>query len=544
MKKDKKTKVELAKVDRRKILKGVGAAGALTAMSGLVPFSLSSVVHAAAHAGKSFVIGLASEADGLSSAVARPDHLGRLIERGILDYDRAGASFKIVPGTAAAMPEVLDNGLRFRFKIRDDVYFHDGSKMDAESVAYWVDMQINKKHPLNKSNKWRTLGRLKSIKKVVAVDKYTVDFYLKKFNAAQMDWFTDIGYQGLPVEPLKNKADLFNTDLSAGPYMIASRQRGGATVLKRFDKYFDSNEGKAPRIGLKTIPEVNARMAALEAGEIDWMDGLSSESAQYLKKVDGINVSERKTLYVWFITLDMRHKPLNDVRVRQALNYAVDKESLIRDVLGGAAERSYSPLSRQFGDFYAGDKVKHYDYDPDKAKALLKEAGYADGFKSTIYTNTGRVGQMKPIEMSQFVQANWKAVGVDCNIESSEWSAFESRRRKGEFPIATRGWTPSTADPDGLVFQNFHSSMVPPTQRNVAFLQDPEVDRWLDTGMGTLDMEERLNAFIEAQKRIAELAPWVFVCHEITFEAFNKNLLGYKVHPAGRGRSLTYAYKG
>ena len=150
---------------------------------------------------------------------------------------------------------------------------------------------------------------------------------------------------------------------------------------------------------------------------------------------------------------------------------------------------------------------------------------------------------MKPIEMSQFVQANWKAIGVDCNIEASEWSAFESRRRKGEFPIATRGWTPSTADPDGLLFQNFHSSMRPPVQRNVPFLNDPEVDKWLDTGMGTLDMAKRTNAFIEAQKRIVDLAPWVFVCHEITYEAYAKSLQGYKVHPAGRGQSLTYAYK-
>ena len=543
MKSHKNKNAQPATVGRRKVLKTAGAAGALTAMSGMAPFG-SAVVARAAAAGKSFVVGLASEADGVSTIVARPDHLGRLTERGLLDYDRAGASFKIVPGTAESMPEILDDGLRFRIKLRDDVYFHDGSKMDAESVVYWVNMQIDKKHPLNKLYKWRALGRLKSIEKVVAVDEYTVDFYLKKFNAAQMDWFTDIGYAGGPVEPLKNKVDLVNTDLAAGPYKVVSRQRGGAAVLERFDKYFDPNEGKAPRIGLKTVPEVNARMAALEAGEIDWMDGLSAESAQYLKKVDGIEVSERKTLYVWFVSLDMRNKPLSDVRVRQALNYAVDKESLIRDVLSGAAERSYSPLSKQFGDFYAGDKVKHYDYDPDRAKALLKEAGYPDGFKSTIYTNTGRIGQMKPIEMSQFIQANWKAIGVDCNIEASEWSAFESRRRKGEFPIATRGWTPSTADPDGLVLQNFHSSMVPPTQRNVAFLQDPEVDKWLDLGMGTLDMAKRTNAFVEAQKRIAELAPWVFICHEITFEAYNENLMGYKVHPSGRGRSLTYAYKG
>ncbi len=289
---------------------------------------------------------------------------------------------------------------------------------------------------------------------------------------------------------------------------------------------------------------MNSRVAALQAGEVDWIDGITAEVADSLRNASGIVVKQKKTLYVWFISLDMRNPPLNDVRVRQALNYALDKESLIRDVLAGGAERSYSPLSPQFGPYYAGDVVQHYDYDPDKAKALLAEAGFANGFKATIHTNTGRAGQLKPVEMSQFIQANWKDVGVDCDIDALEWTTFEQKRSAGEFPIATRGWTPSTGDPDGVLFQNFHSTMVPPTQRNVAFLQDPEVDKLLEKGAGTLDPNIRPQAFVDAQKRIVDLAPWVFVCHEIAHVAHTDQLEDYpKAHPSAWPISLNYAWK-
>ena len=154
--------------------------------------------------------------------------------------------------------------------------------------------------------------------------------------------------------------------------------------------------------------------------------------------------------------------------------------------------------------FRSGNVVQKYDYNPAKARELLAAAGFPNGFKTTIYTNTGRAGQLKPVEMSQFIQANWKAVGVDANIEAMEWSAFEARRSAGEFAVATRGWTPSTGDPDGVLFQNFHSSMIPPVQRNVAYLNDPEVDRLLDAGAATLDPVKRPQAFVGAQQTVEQ----------------------------------------
>lgn len=557
--------IEKNKVTRREALKllGLGTGGLLLSAcapsapstptaapnTGAVPTAAPTAAGAPAgtpaviSSSKPIIMATESEVDGLTKAMYTCDVAAELMERRPFEYDRKNATVKVVPATAAALPEILDDGLRYRIKFRDDVYYHDGTKLDAESVAYFVMAQIDKNHPQNGVANWRALGRLNSIKEAKVVDNLTVDFYLHKLNAAQLDWFTDSGYQGVPKKLLQSGFDFGLNEASAGPYKKVEWQKDVRLVLEKFDKFYDPAEGLAPQFILRPIKETAARIAALEAGEVDWIEGVPTEEAARLSKIDGIVVAEQKTLNVWFIHLDMRKKPLDDVRVRQALNYAVDKESLIRDILGGAGEISYSPLSRQFGDFYAGDKVTHYDYNPQKAKDLLAEAGVGSGFEMPIYCPTSRQGQQKPLEMLQFIQANWAAIGVKVEINEMDWSAFEDKRKKGEFPMASRGWTPSSADPDGVILQNFHSSMVPPTQRNVAYLQDPEVDKWIDAALGTTDHAERATAFIEAQKRIVDLAPWVFIDHEIRYEAYRSDLKGYKPHPIGRALCIGYSYK-
>ncbi|MCR8724664.1 ABC transporter substrate-binding protein [Frigidibacter sp. ROC022] len=542
-----KSRTELPKrgPSRRDALKGGVSLAAFSAASSLVGLGYSTVARAATR-GSPIVLGVSAEANAIHqvAAAGASNQMLPFVQRALLMYDNVNASYKIVPGLAAEMPEILDDGLRFRFRIRDNAYYHDGTKVTADALANWIMMQIDENHPHYDFLNWTTKGRMRTVAKAVAVDELTLDVYMSEFNAAMLDWFTEHQFEGVPISAVEAGADLANEDYAAGPYKVARRDKGNSTVLERFDDFYLEEEGVAPRVGFRIIPEMNSRVAALEAGEVDWIDSITAEVAQSLKDNPNVTVKERKTLYVWFVSMDMRKKPFDDLRVRQAMNYAVDKEALIRDVLGGAAQRSYSPLSPQFGDYYAGDVVKKYDYDPDKARALLAEAGYADGFKTTIYTNTGRAGQLKPLEMSQFLQANWRDIGVDCEIEALEWTAFEQRRTAGEFAIATRGWTPSTGDPDGVLFQNFHSSMVPPTQRNVCFLQDPEVDRLLELGSGTLDPAIRPQAFVDAQKRIVDLAPWVFICHEIAYEAHNAALEGYPAaHPSGWGNSLTYAWK-
>jgi peptide/nickel transport system substrate-binding protein len=410
-------------------------------------------------------------------------------------------------------------------------------------------MIIKEDHPYHHLSQ-RGGSRARNVDYLEAVDKYTLDVHLTEVFPAEPDWLSSAHEFG-PTNPetiMELDEKMVDQADGLGPYKLLEWQPGTRTVLERHDKFWDPEEGKASQIILRPIPEQQAMIAALEAGEIHWMGDVPVNEALRLATTPGITVARRPTLWVWYITLDMRKEPLDNVLVRQALNYAVDKEVLINDVLGGAGQRSYGPLGPEFGPYYAGDVVHHYDYNPEKAKDLLAEAGFPNGFDeidgeaAVLYTYTGRIGAQKPIEMCEFIQAQWKDVGVDIGIEVMDFGAFEEKRVAGEFPMATRGWTPSTADPDGLVVQNFHGDFRPPDGRNVTFLNDDEVNSLIDTAMTTLDMPKRIQAFHDAQKRIVDLAPWVFIDHEVAFEAYNEKLMDYVPWPGGRAASIVWSW--
>lgn len=497
------------------------------------------------------IFGTAAEPSGLIVTMHDCPQERYFLDRAPVNYDYKGATYNVVPGTAESW-EILDDGLRWRMHLRENAKFHDGTDYTAEALADFVNMQIRDDHPLHNLTTWRSIARAEPIDRVEAVDKHTADYYMKHVNPVMLDWMTDPFNLAQSPGPLKEfGVDLSNHPVGSGPYKFVEWVKGSHIVMEKFGQFYDPEEGKAGQIITRVNPEMAAQIAALEAGEVHFIENVPPNEALRLAALSGINIAQRKTLWVWYITLDMTKPPLDDVRVRQALNYAVDKEALIRDVLGGAGEISRAPLSPQFGDYYAGDEVTHYDYNPEKARDLLAEAGYPNGLdevggeQAILYTNTGRLGQQKPLEMCEFIQANWKDVGVNVKIEAIEWGAYEAQRVQGVFPIATRGWTPSTADPDGVLLQNFHSDYIPPggNGRNAPKLNDPEVDRLIDEAGKTMDHATRVQLIKDLQKRIVDLAPWVFIDHEITYEAFTAQLQDYQPWPGGRGVGLNWAWR-
>jgi peptide/nickel transport system substrate-binding protein len=494
------------------------------------------------------VIGTPTEDQGYFYPLTHLDYPGFFLSRGLLVYDFKGGSFDTLPALAKEY-EVLDDGLRYRMHLRDDVVFHSGKPYEAEDSVWYLHMQIQDDHPYHHLAK-RGQSRARNVDHLEAVDKYTLDVYLTSVFPAEPDWLTSF-HEWSPQNPetiMALEEEIVNQPDGLGPYKLLEWQKGTRTVLERHDNFWDPEEGKAGQIIFRPIPEQQAMIAALEAGEIHWMGDVPVNDALRLATTPGIKIAKRNTLYVWYITLDMRKAPLDNVLVRQALNYAVDKETLIGDILGGAGQRSYGPLGPEFGPYYAGDVVQHYDYDPQKAKDLLAEAGFPNGFDeidgepAVLYTYTGRIGAQKPVEMCEFIQAQWKDVGVNVGIEVMDFGAFEEKRVQGEFAMATRGWTPSTADPDGLISQNFHGDFRPPDGRNVTYLNDDEVNNLIDTAQTTIDMPKRIQAFHDAQKRIADLAPWVFIDHEVAFEAYSEKLMDYVPWPGGRAAGANWAW--
>lgn len=540
-----------SRISRRDFLKIAGAAAGAAAVGpdliGHSALPVPTVLRARAATGSPIVLGVGTVAsDGLATTSLESttcQYACQFIYRSLVEYDYKNAGYNIVPGIAESW-QVLDEGLRYRFKLREDVVLHDGTKFNAEVMANYVKMETDEAHPLYECGHQRENHRLGAHKAVEVVDEYTIDFVLSRVNPAQMDWFTQNAYAPMSQAALDAEAcDIIQRPASTGPYKYSQWDPGQRAVLEKHEEYFDPEVGLAPQLIFRAIPEPAAQVAALEAGEVHWIEAVSPEEAERLRGVDGIVVVPRKTLYVWFLSLDTRKEPLNNVKVRQALNYAIDKDAIVNGVLAGAGERSYAPLSPQFGDFYAGDDVLHYDYNPELARQLLSEAGYANGFDTTIHTTSDlRPGQERSVEICEIIQAYWADIGVNANIEAQEWSTFEAQRINGDFAIASRGWTPWTGDPDGTILQNFHPDWHPPNGRGVCFLDDEEATRLMDEARSLFDLEARVQAWKAVQKRIVELAPWVFVHHAVVFEAHTDKLKGYKPWAGGIAAGMDYAY--
>jgi peptide/nickel transport system substrate-binding protein len=239
-------------------------------------------------------------------------------------------------------------------------------------------------------------------------------------------------------------------------------------------------------------------------------------------------VAEANSSAVWYVTLNTRHPILKDRRVRQALNYAVNKDAMIRDILKNTAIVATSPMSPVYGPFHE-PQVTRYPYDPEKAKALLKEAGYPGGFELTFLVPESGSGMQSPVEMGTVIQANLAAVGVKAKIQTMEWGAYLKKYLEGP-DMAEMSWNPSIGDPDHMMYMLLSSDRFPPAF-NSGFFQHEKLDDLLRKGRTTIDEKDRIPLYREAQKIVAEEAPWIFVDHGKQVITHRKRVQGFKLHP-------------
>jgi peptide/nickel transport system substrate-binding protein len=276
------------------------------------------------------------------------------------------------------------------------------------------------------------------------------------------------------------------------------------------------------------IIEAQARLSAIKTGEIDLTMDVPPDSLADLRKDPDVVVAETNSSAVWYVALNTRHPALKDKRVRQALNYAVQKDAIIRDILKGTAIVATTPLSPVYGPYHE-DKTVRYPYDPEKAKALLKEAGFANGFDVTFFVPESGSGMQSPVEMGTVIQANLAAVGVRAKIQTMEWGAYLKKYLDGP-DMAEMSWNPSIGDPDHMMYMLLSSDRFPPAF-NAGFYQNPRVDELLRKGRTTIDEKERIPLYREAQRLVVEDAPWIFVDHGKQVIVYRKRVQGFKLHP-------------
>src|SRR6059036_2767932 len=313
-------------------------------------------------------------------------------------------SYKLVPGLAQSW-DISRDGLMYTFKLLPNVKFHDGTPFNAEAVKFVFERQLNDKGPYYATGTYPYVkGFLGNVAGVEVLDASAVQIKLK---APLTPFLQYLAHQSLfmfsPESLKKRGKDVVKHPVGTGPFKLETWEPGVKVVLARNDQYW----GGAPKLRQAIyvpIIEAQARLAAIKTGEIDLTIDVPPDSLDNLRKDPNITVAEANSSAVWYVALNTRHPILKDKRVRQAMNLAINKEAIIRDILKGTAIVSTGPMSPVYGPFRE-EKTTQYPYDPAKAKALLKEAGYPNGFEVTFFVPESGSGMQQPVEMGTVIQA-------------------------------------------------------------------------------------------------------------------------------------------
>lgn len=446
------------------------------------------------------------------------------------------------PGTTELVPalatswDISSDGLKFTFHLRKGVKFQDGTDFNADAVVFSLGRQFYKDHPFYQYGPWKYWGYMDMdniIKDIKKVDDYTVEINLKKPEAPFLaDLAMDFASIVSPTAAKKWKEDFKNHPVGTGPFKFVEWIKDSSITLERFDGYW-GQKAYLDKLVFKPIQDPTARYLALKKGEIDIMDFPSPEDLPKIEEDTNLKIVQQPGLNVGYLAMNTQKKPFDNKLVRQAVNYAVNKQDIIKAVYGKLGIPAKNPLPPTMWAY--NDNIKDYPYDPEKAKELLKEAGYPDGFETTLWAMpVSRPYNPNARKVAEVLQAQFAKVGIKTKIVSYEWGTYLDKTDHGEHDMAMLGWTGDNGDPDNFlwVLLSIPSAEVP--AGNIAFWKNEQFTDLIKQAKETFDQEKRKELYFKAQEIFHEEAPWVCLAHSIVVEPMKKEVMDFVLYPTGK----------
>ena len=400
-------------------------------------------------------------------------------------------------------------------ELRQGVKFHNGADMTADDVVYTLNFAANP------DNKVKTQRYSNWIKEVVKEGPYKVKILLKEPFPAAMeflsganpvypkDYYAKVGPNGFGLAPV-----------GTGPYKVIELEPGKKVVMVKNENYFKDSPKGQPSIGKivwRTLPEMNTQVAELMTGALDWIWLVAPDQADRLAKMSHLTVIPAETMRIGFIMMDAADRtgeqgmdnPFKKREVRVAVNHAVNKGAISKNLVGGDSRPVYSAcFPTQFG---CTQDVMKYEYDPEKAKKLLAEAGYPDGFETILYGYRNR-------PYAEAMVGDLAAVGIKAKLMMMKYSALREKHRAGKVGFNFQTWgSYSINDVSAIVSYFFQFS-------DDDMARDPEVRDWLLAADSSIDTEKRKMLYKKALQRIAEQAYWAPLFTYVSNNCFSKDL--------------------
>lgn len=422
---------------------------------------------------------------------------------------------------------VADDQLTWTFKLRPGVTFHDGTAFDANAVVFQFDRLHRKDFAFFDSlEAAASVSNFLSIDTYRAVDPLTLEIKTKT-PYAFLPWDLLSVYMASPaVVKTYGVRDYQKHATGTGPFKMTKYVDGQVMELAPNPNYW-RGKPKLDKIVLRPMPDPAARLAALQAGDVDWAEVPPPDSVKQLK-AQGDQVFLKEYPHSIVLTLNLSKPALQNLKVRQALQYAIDRERMCTNLLDSVATPAYQYLYKghPWYDPAVGDR---YVYNPARAKQLLSEAGFAKGLKLTICYPTGGSGNMWPGPMMELIQANYKDVGINLTMVPLEWNDILSIYRAGlsaNPKYDAMYFSPNTSAPPFLL--SFASYRIPPSGCcNVTGYKSDAVDRLFQQAQREFDPKKQDDLLRQVMGLVAQDSPVVFVVHDLNLRVLSPRVQGF-----------------
>lgn len=463
--------------------------------------------------------------------------IGMALYDGLINWDLSAAdrAAQLMPGLATDWTVDPQDLTRWTFRIRPGVRFHDGSPLTAEDIAWNFDKLLKREAPqYDQQQATQASIYVASLASWRALDPLTLEIVTRQPDAVLPYQLAMVAISGPRrwEEMGRDWGRVAQRPSGTGPWMLerlVPRER--AELVPNTAYWNPDRVPKLARLVLLTVPDANTRVSALLSGQADWIEAPPPDAVPQLRS-SGMQVVTNLYPHVWPYQLStLPDAPTRDVRVRRALNLGIDREGLCQ-YLGGLAVPAKGMVNPEHPWF--GKPGFDIRYDPEAAKALLKEAGYGPGnpVRLKALISTSGSGQMQPQPMNEFIQENLRAIGVELSFDVLEWEALRGRRRSGAAAPENKGahalnnsW--GFWDPDIAMLRVAPSIQKAPGGSNWGGFQDKEADRLAAAARVAFDRAEQNRLLAELHTRIVDQAMWLWVVHDLNPRAMSPKVKGF-----------------
>lgn len=459
------------------------------------------------------------------------DNVSYSVQSGIFErLFQFDAKMKLQPWLATSYTS-NDSATEFTLTLRKGVTFQDGTPFDAEAVKTNLDRLADQTKGLKRNSLYKMIAKVT----VLAPDQVKIDlnqsfgaFINTLAHPSAVMWSPAI------LKQYPEEAQLRLHPVGTGPFKFVAWQPGKAVTLSKYDGYWQKGWPKVDNVTFSPSPEDATRVAALKSGQVDAIWPLPSDLIATVQSDSKLAIQRDPSIYLYYMAINTQHKPLADVRVRQAINYAIDRNLWLKVAFAGMGKPASSAMPEGV-QFYQKQAEPNYHYDVDKAKALLKEAGYPNGLDLKLWTTNTTAS----VRAAQVLKAQLSSVGIRATVTPMDSGTRNAKLwgvkdpKQAEFDLYYGGWSTSTGDADWALRPLYATESWVPTSYNVSYFSNPDVDKAIAGGLATADPAKRGEAYADAQKLLWKDAPVAFLGTPDNLVGKRSNLSGVSMLPDG-----------